>query len=86
MGQKEVFEKIREITIEVASRTGKTIAPDQIQMESRFLEDLGFSSIAILELIMALEEAFDLDEIPESDIDKVRKVEGVVQYLMDASA
>ncbi len=86
MGQQEIFEKVRDITIEVASRTGRKITTDQINPQSRFLEDLGFSSIAVLELIMAMEDEFDLDEIPEGDIDKVRTVQSAVSYLMEKTA
>lgn len=84
MTKDEVFEAIKRIAVQVAERSGRELDPDQIKITSRFIEDLGFSSIAILELIMAIEEEFDLDEIPESDIEKVQTVELAIIYLLDA--
>ncbi len=81
MTTEEIFELIKGIAVQVAERSGRELDPSQIKTDSRFIEDLGFSSIAILELIMAFEEEFDLDEIPESDIEKVQTVQLAIDYL-----
>ena len=83
MTQEKIFEKVRQITVDVAARSGRELNQTEITLESRFIEDLGFSSIAILEIVMAIEDAYDLDEIPEGDIEKVRLVKGAVQYLLN---
>ena len=51
-------------------------------MEASFIDDLGADSLDIVELIMALEEEFDL-EIPDSDAEKVVTVGDVVEYIKD---
>ncbi len=83
MTKDEMFEEIKEIAVQVAQRSGRKLNPELIKIDSRFIEDLGFSSIAILELIMAIEEKFDLDEIPEQDIEKVQTVEMAINYLTE---
>ena len=84
MTKDEIYSKVCEIAVDVAKRSGRDLNPAQITLESRFIEDLGFSSIAILELVMAIEDAYDLDEIPETEIEKVRVVQGAVEYLVGA--
>ncbi len=70
-----VFEKVRRI---IAEQLG--IEEDDIQMESSFLDDLGADSLDIVELIMALEEEFDI-EIPDSEAEKITTVGDAVEYI-----
>ncbi|HAA81323.1 MAG TPA: acyl carrier protein, partial [Thermoanaerobacter sp.] len=56
------------------------IDPEEITMESSFIDDLGADSLDIVELIMALEEEFDI-EIPDEDAEKIKTVGDVVEYL-----
>ena len=53
-----------------------------ITEESKFVDDLGADSLDIVELIMALEEEFDI-EIPDADAEKVVTVTDVVDYIKD---
>lgn len=53
---------------------------DSITMETTFIDDLGADSLDIVELIMALEEEFDM-EIPEADAEKIISVGDVVEYI-----
>lgn len=53
---------------------------DTITMETTFIDDLGADSLDIVELIMALEEEFDM-EIPESEAEKISSVGDVVEYI-----
>ncbi|CEP68361.1 Acyl carrier protein (ACP) [Moorella glycerini] len=72
----EVFEKIRAI---VAEQLG--VEEDEITMETSF-EDLNADSLDIVELIMALEEEFDL-EIPDEDAEKLTTVGAAVAYIKE---
>ena len=72
------FEKIKEIA---ADRLGAD--PAEITLESSFIDDLGADSLDIVELIMALEEEFDL-QIPEEDAEKIATVGDAVNYVKAA--
>ena len=77
MSQEEIFDKVREIIIEQLG-----VQEDVVTSEASFIDDLGADSLDIVELIMALEEEFDL-EIPDSDAEKVVTVNDVVDYIKD---
>ncbi|GAE89218.1 acyl carrier protein [Acetivibrio straminisolvens JCM 21531] len=74
-----MFEKVRKI---IAEQLG--VEEDEITMESSFIDDLGADSLDIVELIMALEEEFDL-EIPDSEAEKISTVGDVVEYIKNNS-
>ena len=75
MNSEEIFDKVKEIIIEQLG-----VAESTITTEASFIDDLGADSLDIVELIMALEEEFDL-EIPDSDAEKVVTVGDVVDYI-----
>ena len=77
MSSEEVFDKVKEIIVEQLGVAETAITPD-----ASFIDDLGADSLDIVELIMALEEEFDL-EIPDSDAEKVVTVGDVVEYIKD---
>ena len=77
MNSDEIFDNVKEIIIEQLGVTESAITP-----EASFIDDLGADSLDIVELIMALEEEFDL-EIPDSDAEKVVTVGDVVEYIKD---
>ena len=77
MSSEEIFDEVKEIIIEQLGVTESSIT-----MEASFIDDLGADSLDIVELIMALEEEFDL-EIPDSDAEKVVTVGDVVEYIKD---
>ncbi|MCH8291928.1 acyl carrier protein [Candidatus Poribacteria bacterium] len=52
----------------------------QITSDSSFMDDLGADSLDTVELIMALEEEFEI-EIPDSDAEQIRTVQDVINYL-----
>ena len=56
---------------------------DSITLETTFIDDLGADSLDIVELIMALEEEFDM-EIPEVEAEKIISVGDVVEYIHKA--
>lgn len=76
---KMVFEKVKEIIVEQLG-----VEEDDVTLESSFLDDLGADSLDIVELIMALEEEFDL-QIPDSEAEKITTVGDVVEYIKDAN-
>ena len=77
MSSEEVFEKVKNVIIEQLG-----VAENNITMEASFIDDLGADSLDIVELIMALEEEFNI-EIPDSDAEKVVTVGDVVEYIKD---
>lgn len=56
------------------------VDPDRVKPEASFIDDLGADSLDIVELVMAMEEEFDL-EIPDEDAEKLRTVQDVLSYL-----
>jgi len=70
-----VFEKVRKILSDQLE-----IEEDAIKMESNLTEDLNADSLDVVELIMDLEQEFDLD-IPDEDLPKVATVKDVVSYI-----
>lgn len=70
-----IFEKVQEKVAEQLS-----IDSEDITMESSFIEDLGADSLDIVELLMALEEEFDI-EIPDEEAEKLVSVGDVVDYI-----
>lgn len=70
-----VFETVKKIIVEV-----KDIPSDEIQLESRFEEDLNADSLDVVEMIMLLEEEYEF-EIPEEVAEKLQTVKDVVQYI-----
>ncbi|MBR3933334.1 MAG: acyl carrier protein [Clostridia bacterium] len=70
-----VFEKIKKI---VADQLGADA--DEITMESTFIEDLGADSLDVVELVMAMEDEFDM-EIDEDEAENISTVGDVVEYI-----
>ena len=77
MGSEEIFEKVKKVIMEQLG-----VSDSAITLEASFIDDLGADSLDIVELIMALEEEFDI-EIPDSDAEKVVTVGDVVDYIKE---
>jgi acyl carrier protein len=75
-----VEEKVNEI---IAKQLGVNAA--EITPESSFVEDLGADSLDTVELVMAFEEAFNI-EIPDEDAEKIQKVKDAVEYIKNKQA
>ncbi len=71
----DVFEKVKEITAEQLD-----IDESIITMEASFINDLEADSLALVQLIMALEEEFDV-EIPDEDVDEISTIGDAVNYI-----
>jgi acyl carrier protein len=70
-----VEEKVKEI---IAKQLGVNAA--EVTPEASFVEDLGADSLDTVELVMAFEEAFNI-EIPDEDAEKIAKVKDAVDYI-----
>ena len=71
-----VLEKVKEV---ISEQLGIEDT-DSITTETTFIDDLGADSLDIVELIMALEEEFDM-EITEEEAEKIKSVGDVVSYI-----
>jgi acyl carrier protein len=67
--------KIKDIIVEQLS-----VDPEKVKAEASFIDDLGADSLDIVELVMAMEEEFDI-EIPDEDAEKLKTVQDVTKYL-----
>ena len=79
MNPDAILEKVKEVIIEQLA-----VEEDAIKLETSFIDDLGADSLDIVELIMALEEEFDL-QMPDSEAEKITTVGDVVEYIKSAN-
>jgi acyl carrier protein len=70
-----VAEKVKQIIVEQLG-----VDENQVDSNASFVDDLGADSLDIVELVMAFEEAFDLD-IPDEDAEKIKTVKDAVDYI-----
>jgi acyl carrier protein len=70
-----VDEKVKEI---IAKQLG--VDQSEVTAEASFVEDLGADSLDTVELVMAFEEAFNI-EIPDEDAEKIAKVKDAIDYI-----
>lgn len=70
-----VSPKVKDIIVEQLG-----VDPEKVKSEASFIDDLGADSLDIVELVMAMEEEFDL-EIPDEDAEKLKTVNDVQTYL-----
>lgn len=70
-----VFDKVKDIIVDQLG-----VDEEEIKLEASFIDDLGADSLDIVELIMALEEEFNL-EIPDKEAEKIATVGDAVDYI-----
>ncbi|MBD3796840.1 acyl carrier protein [Sulfurimonas sp.] len=70
-----LLDDIKEVVVEQLS-----VSADEVKEDSKFVEDLGADSLDVVELVMALEEKFDI-EIPDDEAEKIQTVADVVAYI-----
>jgi acyl carrier protein len=75
MGTDAIFDKVQNIVAEQLS-----VEKEQVSLESNFADDLGADSLDQVELVMALEEEFDI-EISDEDAEKITTVKDAVSYI-----
>lgn len=73
----DIFEKVKEVTAEQLE-----IEPEAVTLDAAFIDDLEADSLDIVELMMELEETFDI-EIPDEDAEKISTVGDVVEYIKE---
>ena len=76
MSAEEIFKTMQDLIVEQFA-----IEPDDLTMNSSFEDDLGADSVDLVELVMAMEEEFEVDEIPEDDLAALKTVGDCVRYL-----
>ncbi len=67
--------KVREIVCQQLD-----VAPEKVKPETSFIDDLGADSLTVVELVLALEESFEID-IPDEDTEKLRTFKDAVEYI-----
>ncbi len=70
-----LLEDIKEVVVEQLS-----VSADEVKDDAKFVEDLGADSLDVVELVMALEEKFDI-EIPDDEAEKIQTISDVVAYI-----
>ena len=75
----QTFEDVKAVIAEALE-----VEEEQITMESIIVDDLGADSLDVVELIMQLEEKFDI-EIPDEDAEKIQTVGNAVTYIEEQS-
>ena len=75
-----IEEKVRDIIV-----TELGASPEKVVAEAKFVEDLGADSLDTVELVMALEEEFEID-IPDEAAEKISTVQSAVDFIVSAKA
>lgn len=70
-----IEEKVRQIIVEQLDAAEEEVVP-----EASFIDDLGADSLDLVELVMAMEEHFDV-EIPDEDAENIRTVQDAINYI-----
>lgn len=75
MDRNEIFEKVKKAVVEQLD-----VREEEITEESTFVQDLGADSLEVVEIVMALEEAFNI-EIPDDEVDQIKTVGDAVNFI-----
>lgn len=70
-----VFEKLRDIICEQLE-----VEPEAVTEESLIVDDLGADSLDIVDMVMSIEEEFNI-EVPDSAIENIRSIDDVVKFI-----
>ena len=76
MTNEEIFQKIQALVAEQFA-----LNPEEVTAETSFEENLGADSVDLVELVMALEEEFDMTEVEEEDLAGLKTVGDVVSFV-----
>ena len=76
MTNEEIFNTMQDLVAEQFA-----IEPEEVSMESSFEEDLGADSVDLVELVMAMEEEFDIGEVQEEELGTLKTVGDAVRYV-----
>jgi len=70
-----ILDEVKEVVVEQLN-----VNPDEVKEDSKFVEDLGADSLDVVELVMALEEKFDI-EIPDEEAEKIATVADAIKFI-----
>ncbi|MCL0028218.1 acyl carrier protein [Peptococcaceae bacterium] len=73
----DIFKRMQRIIVEQLD-----IEKDQVTLNSSFVDDLGADSLDIVELVMAMEEEFDM-QIPDEEAERIRTVGDAVKFVQE---
>ena len=76
MSMEEIFKTLQKLIAEQFA-----LSLDDVTMDSSFENDLGADSVDLVELVMTMEEEFEVDEIPEEDLMTLKTVGDCVRYI-----
>ena len=76
MSVEEIFQTMQELVAEQFA-----MEPSEVTMETSFEEDLGADSVDLVELVMAMEEEFEVGETQEEDLSSLKTVGDAVNYI-----
>ena len=76
MSNEEIFQTMKELVAEQFD-----MEPAEVTMDTDFAEDLGADSVDLVELVMAMEEAFGVGETQEDDLNGLKTVGDAVNYI-----
>ncbi|MHB1461076.1 MAG: acyl carrier protein [Armatimonadota bacterium] len=71
----EIFDRVKKVVVEKLN-----VDAGEVTADAAFMDDLGADSLDLVELVMALEEEFEI-EIADEDAEKIRKVSDAVSYV-----
>jgi len=75
-----LFDEVKEVVVEQLN-----VSPDEVKEESKFADDLGADSLDVVELVMSLEEKFDI-EIPDEEAENIATVADAIKFIENAKA
>jgi acyl carrier protein len=78
-GVEAITAQVRELIVQSLS-----VSPDEVRPDASFIDDLGADSLAIVELVMAIEKRFKIT-IPDEDAEKITTVADAVDYILEHS-
>ena len=70
-----VEERVKQIVVDQLG-----VKEDEVTGDASFVDDLGADSLAVVEMVLALEEAFEIDT-PDEDTEKLRTVKDAIEYI-----
>lgn len=70
-----LFDEVKDVVVEQLN-----VSPDEVSQDSKFIEDLGADSLDVVELVMALEEKFDI-EIPDDEAEAITTVQQAIGFI-----
>ena len=76
MSMEEIFKTMQDLIAEQFA-----LEPDEISMESSFTDDLGADSVDLVELVMAMEEEFEIGEVGEEELGGMKTVGDAVNFI-----